>query len=130
MAGWLCQRGVSNVLQIKRIYDDADEADGYRILVDRLWPRGISKQRAALDLWEKEIAPTDALRKAFGHVPERFPAFKRNYLEELRSNPTFSQFRAIVNTQLKKGNVTLVYAAKDAEHNQAVVLKELLQEGE
>jgi len=114
------------MLQIKRIYDKPDTADGRRILVDRLWPRGVNKERAKIDLWLKDIAPSNELRKWFSHVPARWPEFRKRYKEELKGK------RALVKQlaeELKKGNITLLFSAKDTEHNNAAVLKELLSRG-
>jgi uncharacterized protein YeaO (DUF488 family) len=110
-------------LQIKRIYQKSSRTDGTRILVDRIWPRGVSKKKAALDAWCKEIAPTSRLRKWFGHDPERFKEFRRRYRAELKSNKvSVAHLKALA----KKGRVTLVYAAHDEEHNHARVLAEYL----
>lgn len=112
------------MVKIKRIYDEPEEEDGYRIVVDRLWPRGVSKERAALNLWLKDIAPSDALRKWFGHDPKKWPAFQKKYQSEIMANEEiFNQLKEIVR---KRKNVTLLYAAKDEEHNEAVVVKNLL----
>lgn len=111
-------------LLLKRIYDAADGKDGVRILVDRLWPRGVSKERAKLDLWLKEVAPSAELRLWFGHDPEKWLEFRRRYRKELEDREEeLEQIRAAV----KRGRVTLLYGAKDAKHNQAVVLKEYLE---
>lgn len=112
-------------IKLKRIYDPAEEADGYRILVDRMWPRGVKKDSAHIDLWEKEIAPSAELRKWFGHIPERFAEFSQRYEAELAANPAFAGFAKTVKAQ--PGNVTLLFGAKDTEHNNAVVLAKLLQ---
>ena len=112
---------------IKRAYEAAEENDGYRILVDRLWPRGLSKEDLHLGLWLKEIAPSTSLRKWFHHEPEKWSVFKERYLEELRANPEAVQrFKETVSGHEV---VTLVYGAKDREQNQAVVLREFLQQG-
>ncbi len=113
------------MLKIKRIYDQPAKDDGYRILVDRLWPRGISKERAAIDLWLKEIAPSAELRTWFGHKPERFSEFSHKYEEELSASPDVDQLRQKLSD--KKHNVTLLYAAKDPVNNHAVVLKKFLE---
>ncbi|HRN94087.1 MAG: DUF488 domain-containing protein [Chitinophagales bacterium] len=111
-------------MKIKRIYEKPDKADGYRILVDRIWPRGISKETAALDEWEKEIAPSTELRKWFGHKPELYPEFKVRYKEELKScTAILERIKSIS----KKKPTTLLYSAKDEIHNQAVVLLEVLE---
>ncbi|HTO17292.1 MAG TPA: DUF488 domain-containing protein [Edaphocola sp.] len=107
----------------KRVYEVADNKDGYRILVDRIWPRGISKEHAAVAEWLKEIGPTTALRKWFNHEPEKFPEFKSRYKEELlKKNELLNHIISITSKQ----KVCLVYSAKDEEHNQAIVLKEVL----
>ena len=107
----------------KRIYDPADESDGYRVLVDRLWPRGVSKERAALDEWAKDIAPSTELRQWFGHVPGRFEEFSEKYIDELKSNPVA---RAVFDNWRAFDEVTILYAAKDEQHNEAKVLLRLL----
>ena len=113
-------------IRLKRAYEPASPADGYRVLVDRLWPRGVSKQRAMLDDWQKELAPSTELRQWFGHEPSRFPEFRRRYLDELRcERPRLAELRR----RARDGTLTLVYAARDAEHNEAVVLAEVLRRG-
>lgn len=107
----------------KRIYEAAAETDGYRILVDRLWPRGVSREDAKIDLWLREAGPSDELRKWFGHEPARYEKFAERYREELKDNPAFRELEDAVS---EHGTVTLVYSAKDEEHNQARVLQELL----
>lgn len=114
-------------LKLERIYDKPQDMSGYRILVDRLWPRGISKVNAKLDEWEKEIAPSKELRSWFSHDPEKFPAFKDKYVAELDQNPQTADFIKLINDKLKAGNVILLYGAKDRENNQAVVLKQYLE---
>ena len=114
-------------LSIKRIYEHVAEADGYRILVDRLWPRGISKEVADVNEWWKEIAPSAELRKWFGHDPEKYNEFRLRYFEELDQSDYASECRDRVEGILQEKNVVLLYAAKDAEHNNAVVLKEWLE---
>jgi uncharacterized protein YeaO (DUF488 family) len=110
---------VQQKLRIKRVYEPAADGDGMRVLVDGIWPRGVTRQDAALDLWLKEIAPSAGLRKWFGHDPQRWPEFQRRYRAELeRNEPAVAQLLAL----LKKGAVTLLYGARDVEHNQAVVL--------
>ena len=111
-------------LLLKRIYDDSGEANGYRVLVDRLWPRGITKERARLDEWLRDLAPSTALRKWFGHDPARWDVFRRKYLDELKAHPDeLRRLRAIART----ATLILLYSAKDQEHNQAVVIREALQ---
>jgi uncharacterized protein YeaO (DUF488 family) len=113
-------------IRCKRANAPAESADGYRVLIDRLWPRGISKQRAKLDGWEKELAPSTELRKWFGHDPDRFAEFRRRYIEELRDQrPLLTDLRR----RARGGTVTLVYGARDTEHNDAVVLAEVLRRG-
>jgi uncharacterized protein YeaO (DUF488 family) len=109
-------------IRLKRIYDPPRPDDGLRILVDRLWPRGVSKESAAIDRWLREIAPSDALRKWYGHDPQRWAEFRRRYREELRAQ------RALVSElrKLARRRITLVFAAHDEKHNNAVVLRELL----
>jgi uncharacterized protein YeaO (DUF488 family) len=109
-------------LRIKRVYEQPAEEDGKRILVDRLWPRGLTKEKASIDLWLKDIAPTTELRKWFGHDPAKWTAFKKKYYQELKNN---KEAVSILTEELKKGTVTLVYGAKDEQHNEVVVLKEL-----
>lgn len=112
-------------LRIKRIYEPASRGDGKRILVDRLWPRGISKDRAAVDEWIREIAPSSKLRKWFGHDPSKWDEFKKKYRQELLGN---RDLILRLKEETRKRPVTLVYAAKDPEHNNAVALKEVLDE--
>lgn len=111
-------------IQIKRVYDAPSKSDGYRVLVDRIWPRGISKGEANLDEWNKDLAPSTELRKWFDHDPEKFDDFSNKYKKELKD-------RADVLKQLfqraRDQKVTLLYGAKDTEHNQAVVLKKVLE---
>lgn len=111
-------------MKIKRIYETPEKRDGYRILIDRIWPRGISKEKAAIDEWLKEIAPSTELRKWFGHQPELYPEFKKRYKGELK-NQTAELKR--LKTLAKDGELTLLYSAKDKAHNQAVVLLEVLE---
>jgi len=107
----------------KRVYDAAEAGDGYRVLIDRMWPRGVSRQRAQLDEWARELAPSSELRKWFHHDPERFDEFRSRYREELRERrPLLEELRR----RERDGPVTLLYAARDREHNDAVVLEELL----
>ena len=110
---------------LKRAYALPAPDDGFRILVDRLWPRGVAKASAHIDLWLKEIAPTTSLRKWFGHDPAKWAEFQARYHDELDHNPEL--VKQIVE-QAKKGTVTLVYSAKDEEHNDAVVLKAYLEQ--
>ncbi len=111
-------------IRIKRVYEQPDPADGMRILVDRLWPRGMTKEKAGVDLWLKNIAPSTELRKWFGHEPAKWEEFKQRYRQELREN---KEQVSLLKEQLKKGPVTLLYGAKDEVHNEALVLKELFK---
>lgn len=113
-------------LKTERIYTKPADLDGYRILVDRLWPRGISKVNAQLNDWLKEVGPSNELRKWFGHDPAKFAEFKTRYLAELADNPAYDKLRELVQAKLAVGNVILLYGAKDTEHNQAVILKQQL----
>lgn len=108
-------------IRIKRVYDQADKHDGRRILVDRIWPRGLTKEKASVDLWLKDIAPSTELRKWFGHNTDRWEEFKELYLAELKGN---SEQIRLLKQELDKGIVTLVYGAKDEEHNQAAVIQQ------
>jgi uncharacterized protein YeaO (DUF488 family) len=112
-------------VRIKRAYEPASDEDGQRVLIDRLWPRGISKDKAKLDDWLKDVAPSADLRKWFDHEPERWPDFKQRYLAELAANPALAELRALA----EKGRLTLVYGARDEAHNDAVVLAKLLTQG-
>ena len=112
-------------IQIKRIYEDVSENDGYRVLVDRLWPRGVSKEAAQLDEWNKRISPSPELRKWFDHDPEKFGEFKKRYKTELADR------EAVIDELFEHADgqkLTLLYAAKDETHNHAIVLKEFLDE--
>jgi uncharacterized protein YeaO (DUF488 family) len=115
------------MIKIKRIYDSASSKDGKRILVDRLWPRGIKKDEAKIDEWMKEIAPSNELRKWFAHDPSKWQEFKKRYTEELKSQANLIE---ILINKAKKGNLTLIFSARDTEHNNAVVLSELISERE
>jgi uncharacterized protein YeaO (DUF488 family) len=113
-----------STIKLKRAYEPPEKTDGARILVDRLWPRGVSKSSARIDLWPKDIAPSDALRKWFGHDPAKWSEFRKRYARELASQP---QAVAQIKQVAEKGTVTLVYGAKDERHNNAVALKEYLE---
>ena len=117
-----------NELRCKRIYKASEETDGFRILVDRLWPRGISKESAAIDLWAKEIAPSNELRKWFSHDSARYDEFKQCYRQELDGNPASSEFADLCIQKIQDNNVTLMYAAKNEQYNHAVVLIEWLED--
>ncbi len=110
-------------IRIKRVYERPAPEDGVRILVDRLWPRGLSKEAAALDHWFKDIAPSPELRTWFDHREDRFDEFKQRYRLELKANPALAEFRKLA----KPGKATLLYAAHDEKVNHAVVLAEYLQ---
>lgn len=113
-------------LVIKRIYDAPDENDGYRVLVDRLWPRGISKERACLDEWMRELSPMPSLRRWFNHAPDRFDFFRERYLAQLVDGEGNAERAASLLRLAEQQRVTLLYAAKDPLHNHAVVLQEWL----
>jgi uncharacterized protein YeaO (DUF488 family) len=115
-------------LTIKRAYDAVQSVDGKRILVDRIWPRGIKKETLQLDLWAKKIAPTKELRQEFNHEPEKFQWFTKQYFEELAENSYTSEFVTTIKKWLENQNVTLIYSAKNPQYNQAQVLLEFLQE--
>jgi uncharacterized protein YeaO (DUF488 family) len=113
-------------IRLKRAYDKPARADGQRVLVERLWPRGVTRVRAAVDLWLKEIAPSAELRKWFAHDPAKWAEFKRRYRRELRDNPVPVK---LLRRMVKQGTVTLIYAARDEERNSAVLLREFLERG-
>lgn len=111
------------MIQLKRAYEKPSRDDGERILVERLWPRGLTKERAAVDLWLKEIAPSPELRKWFGHDPAKWPQFQKRYWKELEEQEAVEQLRQ----KGRHGTITLVYAARDEEHNGALALKQFLE---
>ncbi|MEJ2068620.1 MAG: DUF488 domain-containing protein [Deltaproteobacteria bacterium] len=113
------------MIKTKRIYDEPAQGDGFRILVDRIWPRGLSKDRTRIDHWLKEVAPSDTLRKWFGHDRARWDEFKRRYFEELKDKE--ETVVSIVNTA-SQGPVTLLYGAKDEQCNNAVALREFIEQ--
>src|SRR4051794_32254792 len=113
-------------MRLKRAYEPAASADGYRVLIDRLWPRGVSRKQAKLNAWERELAPSTELRQWFGHQPNRFEEFRRRYIEELRPQ---RRLLAELRRRARNGTLTLVYAAHDSEHNDAVVLATVLRRG-
>ncbi len=113
------------MIQIKRAYEEVNETDGFRILIDRLWPRGLSKEKLKIDLWLKEIARSNELRKSFGHDPQKWEEFQSQYIDELKEKT--DQLEQIKKIEEKEGNLTLIYAAKDEKHNNAVVLLEILK---
>jgi uncharacterized protein YeaO (DUF488 family) len=110
-------------IRLKRAYEKPEPTDGTRILVDRLWPRGLTKKKAAIDLWLKEVAPSTELRKWFGHDPKKWRNFRSRYRTELKQHSAPLQ---LIKNKAKEGMVTLIYGARDQEHNEAVVLKEVL----
>jgi uncharacterized protein YeaO (DUF488 family) len=119
----MSSRIVAENIRLKRAYNSAGSGDGTRILVDRLWPRGVRKADAAIDVWAKDIAPSPALRRWFGHDPARWHEFRRRYSEEIhRRRDRLDELRTLA----QKGRVTLVFAARDEVHNDAVVLREVL----
>lgn len=111
------------MIVIKRVYDKPQKSDGYRVLVDRLWPRGLSKEKASINLWLKEIAPSNDLRKWFGHDPARYSEFKKRYESELAGNAAVAELKKLMD---EHSHITAVYGASDSEHNNAVVLLEFL----
>ena len=113
-------------VRVKRVYDPLEPGDGYRLLIDHVWPRGISRERADLDEWARELAPSDEVRRRFDHVPERFDEFRVRYRKDLAAHATrLEELRR----RARSGPLTIVYAARDREHNNAVVLAELLRDG-
>ena len=112
------------MIKTKRVYEKSTRKDGTRVLVDRLWPRGISKKDARIDEWLREIAPSDKLRKWFGHDPSKWEDFKRKYMKELEGN---RDLKSKLENISRVGTLTLVYSAKDEKHNQAIALKEFLE---
>ena len=111
-------------VQIKRVYAEPNASDGKRILIDRLWPRGLTKEKARVDLWLKEIAPSTQLRQWFAHDPNKWPEFQERYRAELEKN---NAALSLLLQQIKEGKVTLLYGAKDEAHNDAVALKEYIE---
>lgn len=110
---------------LKRAYAAPTSSDGKRVLVDRLWPRGLAKAKAALDLWLKDVAPSTELRKWFGHDPAKWAEFQRRYRAELKNNPALATLQKMA----EQGDITLIFAARDEQHNEAVVLKDVLERG-
>jgi uncharacterized protein YeaO (DUF488 family) len=113
-------------VRAKRVYDPAEPGDGHRVLIDHVWPRGVSRGRARLDEWARELAPSDELRRWFDHVPERFEEFRARYRDELNDQ---RERVAELRRRAQPGPLTIVYAARDREHNNAVVLAELIRDG-
>ncbi|GAB7388131.1 DUF488 domain-containing protein [Bacillaceae bacterium] len=122
------ERKMTNV-RIKRIYAPVENEDGCRILVDRLWPRGIAKTEARWDLWFREVAPSPGLRKWFAHKPERFADFRQRYARELAEDPVRRDKVEQLRELARQGTITLLYAAKDERHNHAAVLRDVLLRG-
>jgi len=112
------------MFKIKRIYQPYSQEDGYRVLVDRLWPRGVSKEKARIDLWLKDLAPSTELRKWFGHDPEKWAEFKKRYLAELDKNKNL--INTLREAEKQHKTVTLLYAVRDEEHNEAVIIADAL----
>ena len=113
------------MLKTKRVYESAETSDGARFLVDRLWPRGIQKEKLKMEAWLKDVAPSPELRKWFAHDPDKWHEFQKRYRAELRANP--EAWKPILEAA-KKGDVTLLYSARDTEHNSAILLKAFLEE--
>ena len=113
------------VLKLKRVYEDSERSDGARFLVERLWPRGMKKEKLKLDAWLKDVAPSDSLRRWFGHDPLKWNEFQKKYRAELIDNP--DAWKPILEAA-KRGHVTLLYSSRDREHNNALVLKSFLEE--
>lgn len=113
------------MIKLKRVYEPRNKEDGARVLVDRLWPRGVSKEKAHLDLWLKEIAPSTELRKWFGHDPKKWKEFERKYKEELESRP--EPLKQLEDLAKEHKQVTLLYGAKDTQHNEAIILAKILE---
>ena len=112
------------MLTIKRVYDEPSKDDGYRVLVDRLWPRGVRKEEAAIDMWLKDVAPTPDLRKWFGHQPEKFDEFSHLYTQELQENIAVRELKNLIANHKQ---LTLLYGAKDTQYNHAVVLRDFFK---
>jgi uncharacterized protein YeaO (DUF488 family) len=113
------------MIKVKRVYEKPERDDGWRVLVDRLWPRGMKKEDAHLDAWLKEVAPSNELRRWFGHAPEKWGEFQKKYRAELRKQKEL--IAELKQTEKKKGTPTLLFGAKDQEHNEAVVLAAVLK---
>ena len=111
-------------IKLKRVYEKPDKDDGFRIRVDRLWPRGLTKEKAAVDLWLKEIAPSTELRKWFGHDPAKWKKFRARYESEITHN---REVLTVLEQKAREGTVTLIYGARDQVHNEALVLKQFLE---
>jgi len=120
-------RGRSAPIRLKRAYDPPEPEDGMRLLVDRLWPRGLSKEKARIDAWLKELAPAPELRKWFGHEPDKWPEFRKRYLAQLQADPAARAAIAELGDWLRAGPVTLLYAARDPRRNNAAILAKRLR---
>lgn len=112
------------MIKLKRVYEEAEKDDGFRVLVERLWPRGMTKDRAHVDLWLKDVSPSPDLRKWYGHEPAKWPSFCRRYWGELRDKRDLVK---LLKTKSRQGNVTFVYAASDEEHNSAAALRKFVE---
>lgn len=117
-----------HAIKVVRVYDLTDDTEGYRILVDRMWPRGLRKEALRLDVWAKDISPSKELRQWFGHVKERFDAFEDAYRTELSGNSKAESFVSVIRKKLKDRDVLLLYAARDFDCNHAIILREWLKE--
>jgi uncharacterized protein YeaO (DUF488 family) len=115
------------MIQLKRAYEEPSKGDGERILVERLWPRGLTKEKASIDLWLKDVAPTPELRKWFGHDPSRWKQFEQRYWKELKSH---EEAVDLLRSKAKKHRITFIYAARDEEHNGALALKQFIERKE
>ena len=113
------------MIAVKRVYEPAQRGDGYRVLVDRLWPRGLTRKKAAIDLWVREVAPSDELRRWFAHDPAKWPAFRRKYRKELRRSQALRQLRELARQHRR---LTLLYGSKEQRYNNAVALAALLRQ--
>ena len=111
-------------IRIKRAYEQPDKGDGVRILVDRLWPRGLTREKVSVDLWLKDIAPSSELRKWFGHDPDKWKSFRARYQTELRHKEDLIK---VLEQKAREGKITLIYGARDEQHNEALVLKQYLE---
>jgi len=119
-------RGDMNI-KIKRVYEHPEKDDGMRILVDRLWPRGLTKKKASVDLWLKDIAPSTELRKWFAHDPDKWKRFRGRYQTEIRNNHDLIK---VIKRKAREGTITLIYGARDEKHNEALVLKQFLEKNQ
>ena len=117
----------AGVIHVKRVYETPKKEDGYRVLVDRLWPRGMKKEAAKIDLWMKDVAPSDALRKSFHHDAMKWPIFEKKYQAELKDKKDL--LAELKRLEKEHGTLTLLFGARDPEHNQAVLIAEALQGG-